>query len=851
MNNAYFKSVFTLVGVMLLALSSAAQTITITGKIKDGYSLEPIPYASINVVGLTSYGTASNERGEFTLQISGPQRKLLVSSVGYDSREVELSNDKEQYEDVFLYAQNAIEAVSVKAPRVKYSNKDNPAVELIRQVVAHRDQNRLTGQDYVEYNQYEKLVLGLSNLTEKFKNRKIFKNYQFLFQSDTLGTGDSSYILPAFMEEKYSKNYFRKNPKTSSQEIIAQKQADFDTRFVDNSGLSNYLERLYDEIEIYDNNVTILTNQFLSPIANTAPTFYRFYITDTITNGTEQLVELSFFPRNKNSLLFRGKLHVTMDGHYAVRYATMTVSKEINLNFVRGLNIELFFNKDNQEKYYLTKSNLDIEFSLTEKGKGIRGSRVVMLENYTSGLVQPDSIYQTAKNKDVKPTGDQIPVDWNVIRPEPLSASEATVYSNIEGLQTMASFNRFMDIAALVLSGYKQFGPVEAGPVNTFYSYNPVEGLRLRLGGRTTEQFSERFYLEGFGAYGTKDQKWKYFASGTYSLNKRSPYKFPQHYIRASASYDTKIPGQNLEFIQEDNVLLSFKRGENLSYLYNYNYRLDYKAEFEGNFAITSGLNLWKQLPAGVLAYQQIQPDGTLRNISELNTTEFSVGLRWAPNEQFYQGKTYRTPIFNEFPIFTLNYTAGLKGVLNGEYNYHNFMATAFKRVYLSQFGYADVNVDGTYILGNNIPYPLLTIHRANQTYAYQLSSYNLMNFMEFVSDKHVALQVQYYMNGFLFNRIPLLKRLKLREVFSFKGIYGGLRDSNNPDLSDQVYAWQRNSDGEISSFTFAGSPYMEASFGVANIFKILRVDAVRRLTYLDQPNVPTWGIRARFKFDF
>ncbi len=851
MNNAFFKGVWALIGALLLTFTSTAQTITIKGKIKDGYTLDAIPYASINVVGMTTYGTASNERGEFTLQISGPQRKLMVSSVGYDAREVDLSNESEQYEEVFLYAQNAIEAVSVKAPKIRYSNKNNPAVELIRQVVAHRDENRLTGQEYVEYNQYEKLVLGLSNLNEKFKNRKIFKNYQFLFQADTLGTSDSSYILPAFMEEKYSKNYFRKDPKTTAQEILAHKQADFDPRFVDNSGVSNYLQRLYDEVEIYDNNVTILTNQFLSPIANSAPTFYRFYITDTITTDHEKLVELSFFPRNKNNLLFKGKLHITLDGHYAVRYASMTVNKEINLNFVRGLNIELFFEKDNQEKYYLTRSNLDIEFSLSEKGKGIRGTRVVMIDNYTSGLVRADSVYRLAKETPIKPTKNDIPVDWTSIRPEPLSENEANVYANIEGLQTMSSFKRIMDISALVLAGYKQFGPVEVGPVNTFYSYNPVEGLRLRLGGRTTELFSERFYMEGFGAYGTNDQKWKYFVSGTYALNKKSPYKFPQHYIRASASYDTRIPGQNLEFIQEDNVLLSFKRGEDLSYLYNHQYRLDYKAEFEGNFAITSGINIWKQMPAGVLSYQQPQPDGSMRTISELNTTEFNLGFRWAPNEQFYQGKTYRTPIFNEYPIFNVNYTAGLKNVLNGEYNYHNFTAGAFKRVYLSQFGYADVNVDGTYILGNNIPYPLLTIHRANQTYAYQLSSYNLMNFMEFVSDHHAALQVQYYMNGFLFNKIPLLKRLKLREVFSFKGIYGGLRDSNNPDLSDQVYAWQRNSDGVVSSYTFTGSPYMEASFGVANIFKILRVDAVKRLSYLDHPNAPTWGIRARIKFDF
>jgi hypothetical protein len=334
-------------------------------------------------------------------------------------------------------------------------------------------------------------------------------------------------------------------------------------------------------------------------------------------------------------------------------------------------------------------------------------------------------------------------------------------------------------------------------------------------------------------------------------LNKKSPYKFPQHYLRVSASYDTKIPGQNLEFVQEDNVLLSFKRGENRSYLYNEVYRLDYKVEFSNNLSLNAGLGTWKQTPAGVLSYSLLQPNGTHRFINNLQSTEFNVGLRYAPKEEFYQGKNYRTPIFNQYPIITFNYTAGVKGLFGGEYNYHNFTAGVFKRFYLSQLGYADVNVDGTYIAGNNLPFPVLNIHRANQTYAYQLQSYNLMNFMEFISDHHVSWNVQYYMNGFIFNKIPLLNRLKLREVFSFKGVYGGLRDSNNPSLNTSVYDWQTNSKGEQMSFTFDGKPYMEASAGVANIFKVLRVDLVRRLNYLDHPEAPKWGVRARIKFDF
>src|SRR5690606_19045175 len=285
---------------------------------------------------------------------------------------------------------------------------------------------------------------------------------------------------------------------------------------------------------------------------------------------------------------------------------------------------------------------------------------------------------------------------------------------------------------------------------------------------------------------------------------------------------------------------------------YNDIYRLEYKAEFKNNLSVTAGLSKWKQEPAGVLRYAWPETNGMPTTfLNELRTTEASVGLRWAPHEEYYQGKLYRTPIFNKYPIFTVNYTTGIKGFLEGQYNYHNFSGSVFKRVYLSQLGYADVNVDGSYVLGKNIPFPLLTIHRANQTYAYQLQSYNLMNFLEFVSDHHAALNVQYYMNGFILNKIPLLKELKLREVFSFKGIYGGLREENNPTYNDKVFAWQTNSDGDVSSFTFGSQPYMEASVGLSNIFKILRVDVVKRLNYLDHPSVSEWGVRARIEFDF
>ncbi|MFZ4262181.1 DUF5686 family protein [Sphingobacterium sp. HJSM2_6] len=858
MKTYILRFTFFLLLSLQLPLVWAQQTLHITGKVFNADSYEPIPYATVTVLGGDkNLKTTTNANGEYTMNIPNSAKAIRVSSIGFSAEEYPLNQDPQQNIRVMLFPSNSIEEIVVTAPRrLKYSNKNNPAVELIRKVVEHRDENRLTGQKLAEFDQYEKISLGLSNLDAKFKNKKIFKKYQFLFQEDDSTNSGNNFLLPAYMEEKFSKVYYRKDPNAKKQYILAERKAEFDPKFVDNDGLSKYFNRLYDEVEIYDNNIHILTNQFLSPIANSAPTFYRYYITDTIKTSQPYLVELSFFPRNKADLLFKGKLYITLDGQYAVQRAEMTVNDDINLNFVRDLAIELAFKKNDDQKYYLSKSSLGIDFSITDKGKGIKGKRVVLIDKYQNGIERPDSIYQVpdkyvVNQELVKPKTEEEETLWANMRLEPLQTSEKIIYENIDSLQQMPSFRTFMDISTLIFSGYKQAGPLEIGPVNTFYSYNPVEGFRLRVGGRTTDRLSKRFYMEGYGAYGFEDQKWKYFLSGTYSLNNKSIYKFPQHYVRISASYDTKIPGQNLEFIQEDNVLLSFKRGENKSYLYNEVYRLDYKVEFSNNFSVNAGLATWKQNPAGVLAFRLPQLNGAFKQLNEMKNTEFNIGFRYAPNEEYFQGKLYRTPIVNQYPILSFNYAAGIKDLFGGESAYHNFTAGVFKRLYLSQLGYADINVDGTYILGDNLSFPVLNIHRANQTYAYQLQSYNLMNFMEFISDKHASLNVQYYMNGFLFNKIPLLKKLKLREVFSFKGVYGSLRASNNPSLNNNIYAWQVNNEGQQTSYTFGNKPYMEASAGVANIFKILRVDVVKRLNYLDHPDAPAWGVRARVKFDF
>ena len=739
------------------------------------------------------------------------------------------------------------EVIIVGGKKVKYRNKDNPAVELIRQVIAHKDENRIKSYNTVSFKQYEKMLFSLSNVSEKFKNKRMFRNYQFLFQEQDSTLIGGKNLLPVYIQEQLSDHYLSKDPEKNKKVVLAEKQVNFDSRYIDNKGMKTYFDRMYQDIDIYKNNISVISNEFLSPISDGAPAFYKFFITDTLKNQKPQIIELSFTPRNTNDMLFEGKIYVTNDSHYAVTGASFGVNKNINLNFVRALKIDLDFEANNKGKYSLSKSNLLADFGIGKtKGIGFTGERTVTFKNYQFDTVLPDTIFQGKSTVVLADAAKKDDKFWEKNRLDTISKNQLKIYGNIDTLQNLPSFKRTMKIVTLLFAGYQNLGPYEIGPVNTFYSFNNVEGLRLRVGGRTTPELSKRYYFENYLAYGIKDEKWKFFLSGTYSINNKSIYEFPQHYIRASFQRDTKIPGQELQFVQEDNFLLSFKRGVNDMLLYNDFYRLDYVKEFENHFSYNLGFKKWSQTPAGGLNYLT----GANQSVNRLSTSEISLQLRYAPNEKFYQGKIYRVPIADRYPVFNLRYTAGLKGVFGGEYNYHNLMGSIDKRFYLSQLGYSDVTFEGGYIAGK-VPFPLLAIHRANQTYAYQLSSYNLMNFLEFVSDHYVSINIDHNFNGFFFNKVPLIKRLKLREVVSFKALYGGLRNENNPNLQSGLYRFPVYENGAQRTYALGNEPYMEGSVGVGNIFKLLRVDLVKRFNYLNNPEVSEWGIRARVKFDF
>lgn len=835
----------------LLAFQASAQSTVITGLITDAKDKDPLPYVTILFKG-TNIVTRSDADGKFSISTSEKQSQLQFSFVGYKTKVVDVKPGETQNISVKLDpdATSLNEVVISRGKRPSYKNKGNPAVELIRKVIEHKDANRMESYDQVQYKQYEKMVFSMSNLSDKFKDKRLFRKYQFLFEEQDSTKIGGKNILPIYIEEKISQNYYNKNPEKNKTIVLGDKHVDYNTPLIDTKGMSQYFERMYAHVDIYDNNISLLSNEFLSPIAGSSPTFYKFFITDTIKTHNPQLIELSFIPRNNTDILFEGKIYITMDGRYAVQDAFLTVNKNINLNFVRAMEVKLDFDKAPDDRYYLSKTRLLMDFGINKnKGGGFTGERTVTVKDFQINQKIPESVFQGGKIVIVPEAEKRNDQFWVENRADTLSPSDLKIYRNIDTLSRMSSFKKTMDIVTLFFAGYKDFGPFEVGPVNTFYSFNSTEGLRLRLGGRTTPALSKRYYFETYAAYGFKDEKWKYFLSGTYSLNDKSIYAFPQQYIRGSFQRDTKIPGQELQFVQEDNFLLSFKRGENNMLLYNDFYKVEYMSEFENHFSYNFSFRKWTQRPGGDLYFNTLMGN-QLTSVDHINTSEVSVALRYAPNEKFYQGKIYRTPIFDRYPIFNLRYTAGLKGVFGGEYNYQNLAGSIDKRFYLSQLGYSDVTVEGGYIFGK-VPFPLLTIHRANQTYAYQLNSYNLMNFLEFVSDHYASLNIDHNFNGFFFNKIPLLKKLKLREIVSFKILYGGLRDENNPAIDKSLLQFPVNSVGVPTTYSLNKDPYMEGSVGVGNIFKLLRVDLVRRFSYLENPVVSEWGVRARVKFDF
>jgi hypothetical protein len=849
--NTILNTIFLWLLVGLTSLFAQSPT-RIKGKVTDAKTGETLPFVNVSVVG-TQQGTQTDMNGNFYLEIPQPKPTLRIAFVGYTPEVKTLEGGKIINVVFKLKIQSSeIQEITVKGKKDKYRNKDNPAVVLIRKVIERKDKNRIESLDFYQFNKYEKLEFDLSNISEKFRNKRSLRKFDFVFNHLDTSQITGKVNLPMYLKETVSDVYFRKKPESKKEIVNAEKMTGLGN-YVDNNGIKLYLEALYQDVNVYDNNILLLATQFLGPTAPVAPQFYRYVIIDTTNYKGIKCVNLGFSPRNTNDQLFQGTMLVALDSSYAIRKVQMGFSKDINVNFVTDLRVVQEYDFIDNQGLMLTKDDLAIEFNLLKKenGMGLFGQRSVSYNQYQVNKIIPEKQFEGLSvdiSKDANQKDDSF---WQKARHQELSDKEKGIYSMVDSVKKVPAFQRFMNTATFLLEGYKPIGGFEIGPVNTFYSFNPIEGFRLRLGGRTTANFSEKMAFETYGAYGFEDRRSKFFGSATFSLTDHNTYTYPIKHLRLSYQNEIKIPGQELQFVQEDNILVSFKRGINNRMTYNKVWNIDYLNESRSGLSINVNFKNIRQEPTGQLFFNYTTPEGNPVNLPEVVSSELMLGLRYAPNEQFYQGKNYRIPIINKYPSFQIRYTVGIKDFLGSDYQFHRLIGYANKRMYLPPIGYTDFTLEGGKTFGK-LPFILLTIHRANQSYTYQPEAFNMMNFLEFVSDTYGSVFIDHHFNGFIFNKLPLIKKVKLREVVTFKGLWGKLSDENRPTPKNNLPLFPRDANNQPTTFSLADKPYMEMSFGIENIFKVLRLDFVKRLSYLDNPNVNSnIGIRFRIRFDF
>ena len=846
-----------------LEAQSSKKLTRIKGTVIDKDTKEPLPFVAIAFPG-TNIGTTTDFDGFFEIATQWGTETIEVSYIGYKTYTAKIKLGERQEVNIALESESLnLQEVTVKAKKKRYRKKNNPAVDLMRKVIANRKENRLSNFDYYEYDKYEKVELDINNITEKFRKRKAFKKFQFVFDYVDTSEVNGKPYLPIFLQEINAKVYYSKEKNKKREYRNAIKATNLDDH-LDEESVTTIMDYLYKDIDIYNKSTILMGNQFTMPLSGIALDFYRFYIIDTIEFEGRQAVDMAFIPKVKGNFGFNGNLYIALDSTYQLLKAKMGVVDDINLNFVQDLLIEQEFKPGPDGKYILAKDKIIVDYNIGKKGVGVFGRREVNYNNHLFNVPRSDDIYDNPEHVvELKGARKKDDAYWETNRPIALSESEAGVYQMIDTLQTVPAFKRALNIIALLSTGYTTFGKVDIGPFSSFYSGNYVEGFRLRFGGRTNVKFHPKLQLDAYLAYGFRDKQFKGAGSFLYSFNEDSEVN-PKHYIQAGFTRETKFPGLKVDFISPDNAFLAIGRRGVPDRMLLYNaIRIDYYRETFSNLTFHTTVERLKQLPIGRLHFDYTGENGEPRSWANLRTTELAFNFRWAPNADYFQGKINRYPIFNKHPIFQVSYAASPNNLWGSEHSYQKLSLGVFKRFYLSILGFTNIDAEVGQIFGNNIPYPLLHLPRANQSYVLQVRAFNMMNFLEFANDRWASINFRHYFNGFFFNRIPLFKKLKLREVVTLKVLFGGLSNKNNPNLNPGLIQFTNQEDDEGNplpaldengdiilnangeptylkeTFTLNDKPYIEGSIGILNIFKVLRLDLVKRFTHLDNPNIP------------
>ena len=850
MKTKYIKS-FLLFLLLGCCISVSAQNIQ--GVVTDSLTNDPIPYLSVFYEG-KGVGSITDNDGHYKVETRKGWNKLTFSAVGYVTKVVNIIpgvtknlNVRMRPDDIML------DEVVVKPKREKYSRKNNPAVELMKKVIAHKNNNKLSENDYYQYNKYQKITMSLNDVTPEMLEKGMYKKMPFLKDQIELCEETNKFILPISVDETASQKIYRKHPKSEKTIIKGMSSTGVNELFATGDMLSTVLKDVFTDVNIYDNDIRLLQYPFISPISSSdAISFYKFYIMDTTFVDKDKCFHLTFVPNNSQDFGFTGHLYVLADSSYTVKKCTMNLPKKSGVNFVDNMDIIQEFEQLPNGEWVLKTDDMIVEMTLMKIMQGFQIRRTTRYSDYAFDEL-PQQLFKRKgaeiKEADAMMRGDDF---WNQYRPVPLTQTESSMDMLVKRLEQMPGFKYVIFVLKAFIENFVETGTkdnpskVDIGPVNTMISNNYIDGLRLRMSAQTTANLNPHLFFKGYYAYGFKDHRSKYMGEVEYSFNKKEylPREFPKNSITFSYQYDVMSPTDKFLKTDKDNVFVSFKTSTVDQMSYVRNIALKYENETQFGLKTTVEVKHSTDEPTGGLAYITNDDQKTL--VPEIQTMEASLAFRYAPGETFVNTKQRRIPVSFDAPVFTLSHTTGFKGVLGGEYNFNLTEVGLYKRFWFSSWGKIDMFVKGG-AQWNKVPFPLLIMPAANLSYILQRETFNLINNMEFLNDRYASLDVSWDLNGKIFNRIPLLKKLKWREAIGFKMLYGHLTDKNNPmkHPGDSELFLFPTRDGRPTSFVMdPKTPYMECSVGIHNIFKILHIDYVRRLNYLDHPDAIKWGVR-------
>ena len=847
-----FRKLYFVVVLLLVSTLQLMAQQKITGRVidEDGFA---VSYASVQYRG-HKIAVSSDSQGKFSIE-KHPGWVLTVSALSYKSQTISV-NEKMDFIEVKLKDDShKLNEVVVKTKRGKYSRKDNPAVELMRRVIAAKKKTDLGNHDYYQYDKYQKITLALNDLKKEQLEGKFFSKRQYLLDQVETSPYNGKLTLPVSIDETVSQHIYRKDPKTEKDIIKGQQSNGIGQVIQTGEILNTALKDAFTDVDIYDDYVRLLQYPFPSPIGRTGISFYHYYIEDTVYVERDLCYHLQFIPANSQDFGFRGELYVLADSSLHVKKCNLYMPHNTDVNYVKNMKIEQEYTRLDNGEWVLSKDDMIAELHVNSMLQDLLVVRNTRLTDYAFDELPKILFKGKAKVRHDMDAMNRDEAYWNKYRQVDLTKSESSMDSFIHRMENSKGFKYIIFFVKALMENYVEIGggtdgkksKFDLGPVNTYISKNFVDGIRLRLAGRTMAALNPHFFWDGYAAYGTKSNDWYTGNIFTYSLNKKknSPFEFPMRNLTFEVARDVTSPSDENLLHNKDNFFMTFRAATQDEMFLYHRQKLAFTYETDWGFRFNTSLRFQSNRTVGNLHYYHL--DGT--EVKKIRMTDLNVGINYNPGVTYVNTKQQRLPINLDSPEIGLSHTMGFRGFMGGQYHSNITKLSIYKRQWLGSWGYLDFHAIGQ-AQWNKVPFPMLILPPINLSYFEQETTISLMKDWEFLNDRQVFWALSWDMNGKLLNRIPLIKKLKWREWFAIKGVWGHLTDKNNP------YLEKNQGDGRLFKFpknshVMSDTPCWECVAGVHNIFKFFSVEYVRRLTYLNNNNIDKWGIRFGFMMSF